>query len=79
MPIFKIEKRGTNGCENQIPLLQDDTCVGCYDLHALAAQAAKELGATEIDAYNVDDPESDTRHALKLKPDGYWCHTFSNL
>lgn len=80
MSVFRIEKKGTNGCpEGKVPLIQDDVCVGCYNLHAEAAQAAKALGATEIDAYNVDDPESDTRHALKLKPDGLWCHTFSNL
>ena len=77
---FKLEAAGTCGCDERLyPLLKDNVLVDCYTLPKYAAKAAKDLGALEIDAINFDDVESGTRHALKLKPDGLWCHTFSNM
>lgn len=79
--IFKVENAGNNGCsESQFPLLVDGECVGCFDLPKEAAAKARELGATSIDAFDYTRPEDQSsRHALALKPDGTWCHTFSNM
>lgn len=81
MPIFKVEKSGSFGCEdNKYPLLVDDVCIECFDYPKDAAAKAKEMGATAIDAFDYTLPEDESsRHALALKPDGTWCHTFSNM
>lgn len=80
MTIYRIEHAGTGGCpEREYPLFADDVCVGCFMLPKQAAAAARDMGATEIDAFSVDNPNTDERHALKLKPDGLWCHSFSNM
>ncbi len=79
--IFKVERAGTHGCpEGRYPLLIDDKCVDCFEYPKEAAARAKDLGATSIDAFDYTMPEDElSRHALALKPDGTWCHTFSNM
>jgi hypothetical protein len=79
--VFKIEKSGSYGCpDNQYPLLVDEECVGCFEYPKEAAAKARDLGANSIDAFDYTMPESESsRHALALKPDGTWCHTFSNM
>lgn len=81
MSTYKIEKSGSFGCEeNKYPLLVDDVCVGCFEFPKEAAAEARERGATAIDAFDYTLPEDESsRHALALKPDGTWCHTFSNM
>lgn len=79
--LFKVEKAGSYDCpEAQYPLIVDEECVGCFDYPKDAAAKARELGATSIDAFDYTRPEDQSsRHALALKPDGTWCHTFSNM
>lgn len=81
MPTFRIERSGSNGCEDEkYPLLVDDVCIECFEYPKDAAAKAKEMGAVSINAFDYTLPEDVTsRHALALKPDGTWCHTFSNM
>lgn len=78
---FRLEKSGSHGCpELKYPLLVNDECVGCFDLLKDAAAEARKMGAVAIDSFDYTLPDDESsRHALALKPDGTWCHTFSNM
>ena len=64
---------GTGGCSSkEYPLFKDDVKVSCHALPLQAATAAKELGATEIDTFDVADVPSGVRVTIKLQENGTW-------